>query len=147
MGTARECGTCTVCCYATAVPDLNKPVNTWCHNCSIGKGCKIYDDRPQQCRDFNCLWLKSPWIPDELRPDRSGVMFEPIKGKRTVVATVDPERHQVGTNPAIRKVIDNLIISGRPVIITSEGHSEPLTLLPNGWTYEEAWRGSRSVHH
>jgi len=146
VGAARQCGTCTVCCYTTAVPDLS-PANTWCQHCDIGVGCKIYNSRPEACVQFRCLWLQSSWMDDELRPDKSGVMFEVIEGRRTVVATVDPGRHEVGANPAVRKVIDNLITSGRPVIMTSEGHPEPLTLLPDGWTYEEAWRGSRNVHH
>lgn len=141
----RQCGGCVVCCYTTAVPELNKPVNVWCPHCDVGVGCTIYEQRPVACRDFECLWLKSPWMDDELRPDKCGVMFEPIAGKRTVVATVDPARHEAGQNPAVRGVIDNLIVSGRPVIMTSEGHPEPLTILPDGWTYEEAWNGAKGV--
>lgn len=80
---------------------------------------------------------------DDLRPDRCGVMFEPIKGKRTVVASVDPDRCNIAANPDVMKVIDTLMVTQHPVVLVSEGHDEPLTLLPDGWGYEEAWRGNR----
>lgn len=143
----RQCGNCTVCCFVPAVPELEKPINTWCHHCEISQGCKIYEKRPQQCKDFNCLWLTNFWMDDELRPDKSGIMFESVESKRTIVASVDPERHMVGQNPLVQQAIENLVVSGRPIIITSTGHDEPLTILPDGWTHEEAWRGNRSVHH
>lgn len=31
----------------------------WCQHCDIGKGCKIYEQRPVECRDFTCGWLNN----------------------------------------------------------------------------------------
>ena len=45
-----------------------------CQHCS-GSNCTIYEDRPTQCRDFYCLWRRVGTMPDQLRPDRTGVMF------------------------------------------------------------------------
>ena len=54
----RACGECTVCCTVMAVPELHKPNRRACdHVCD--EGCAIHAERPQDCRDFHCLWLLS----------------------------------------------------------------------------------------
>jgi hypothetical protein len=46
-----------------------------CHFVEIGKGCKIYETRPQNpCRQFTCLWLTDNQVPDYLRPANSGIV-------------------------------------------------------------------------
>jgi hypothetical protein len=44
-----------------------------CVNFEKGKGCKIYDTRPEECATFECLWL-SGWIPGNLKPSKTGVV-------------------------------------------------------------------------
>lgn len=41
------------------------------HECS--RGCAIYADRPNACRQFECLWLTGV-LPRELKPNRTGVV-------------------------------------------------------------------------
>ena len=87
----RECGSCTLCCKLIGVEELKKPQNVWCRHCNIGQGCKIYDTRPQGCRDFSCLWLKG-LIPEELKPNDVHHVFDmTLDGKRLVVHS-DPDR-------------------------------------------------------
>jgi hypothetical protein len=62
-----------LCCRLEKIIELDKPRNTWCKNCTIGKGCNVYPDRPNSCKAFECVWLKNPDLPDALRPDRIGV--------------------------------------------------------------------------
>jgi hypothetical protein len=50
------------------VPDLRKPIDTWCQHCKPGHGCSIYADRPQGCRNYICGWLISPYLGDEWFP-------------------------------------------------------------------------------
>lgn len=69
----RECGSCTLCCELTRVPELDKPEWKLCDNCSVG--CNIYDERPQSCRDYQCAWSLGD-LPDNTRPDISGFMVE-----------------------------------------------------------------------
>jgi hypothetical protein len=38
-------------------------------------GCGIYERRPPVCRRFACAWLSAENLPEELRPDRCGVLF------------------------------------------------------------------------
>ena len=72
----RTCGECVVCCVIPHVqaPTFTKEAGVMCQHCS-GSNCTIYEDRPSQCRDFYCLWRRVGTMPDELRPDRTGVMF------------------------------------------------------------------------
>lgn len=55
-----------------------KPRNTLCDKWCDG-GCTIYEERPQVCADYMCLWLKINSItgnlPVELRPDNSKVVI------------------------------------------------------------------------
>jgi hypothetical protein len=72
----RPCGDCVACCIVPLIdtPEFKKPEGQVCPNCS-GKGCAIYDHRPEVCRTFNCAWKRIPSMPPETRPDRLGVMF------------------------------------------------------------------------
>jgi Fe-S-cluster containining protein len=80
----RECGTCTLCCTTSAIPETRKPSGITCEHCAIG--CSIYNSRPQSCRAFECAWLKGEMGEDQ-RPDKIGVVVEHLPGtKRTVIA-------------------------------------------------------------
>lgn len=70
----RPCGTCRACCTALAVIELQKPDYTRCrHECA--SGCAIYEQRPESCRHFFCLWKIPGWLlQDEDRPDQLGVV-------------------------------------------------------------------------
>ena len=73
----RECGTCTHCCQGWltgTVKNITFFPGKPCHfNTTVG--CSIYEDRPQFCKDFKCLWLaREEALPEWMRPDRCGVM-------------------------------------------------------------------------
>ena len=71
----RRCGNCTACCLTHKVDEIEKPGGVWCKHCTIGKGCKIYTDRPGGCERFECQWLKGSFS-DRERPDRSKVIVD-----------------------------------------------------------------------
>lgn len=74
LASGRSCGSCTVCCRVLEIKALDKPAGILCgHN--TGSACGIYDERPEACARWHCLWRKIGALPDELRPDRSGVVF------------------------------------------------------------------------
>src|SRR5712671_5304836 len=57
----RGCGECSLCCKLIRVDALAKAPGTWCAHCAPGSGgCKIYESRPAECRDFYCAWMVSP---------------------------------------------------------------------------------------
>lgn len=53
----RNCGKCTACCKTHGVHETMKMPGVWCQHCTIGKGCQIYDTRPDECKSFQCAWL------------------------------------------------------------------------------------------
>jgi len=70
----RECGSCNLCCVVPVIdsPELTKVSGAPCRH-SQAAGCDIYESRPQVCRRFFCGWRRTRLIPDDWRPDRSGV--------------------------------------------------------------------------
>jgi hypothetical protein len=84
---ARGCGTCTMCCKLIEVTELEKPQNVWCSHCLPGKGCGIYEQRPSDCRTFNCGWLVDTSLGDNWRPDRAKFVIteEPGTGRNFIV--------------------------------------------------------------
>ena len=73
----RQCGECMVCCEYLPISSatLKKPAEVLCHNCVVNQGCSAYDTRPNVCRTWHCLWRRDAAMPDELRPDKSKVIF------------------------------------------------------------------------
>jgi hypothetical protein len=73
---ARACGDCVACCEVLNIdePDMVKPAEQMCPHCT-GKGCGVYDRRPQVCREWDCVWRRIGSMPPETRPDRLDVLF------------------------------------------------------------------------
>ncbi|MCC6315206.1 MAG: hypothetical protein IT337_14475 [Thermomicrobiales bacterium] len=88
MAPARDCGTCSLCCKLLGIGALGKPTGSWCPHCAPPAGCGIYESRPQECRDFACLWLESEALGEEWRPSRSKIVLYLVDGER-LVAHVD----------------------------------------------------------
>jgi hypothetical protein len=76
----RTCGTCTLCCTLLPVKELEKPSFAPCPLVrdvpSAKPGCSIYERRPSGCRMWSCVWLASPDVPVEFRPDHVGFVVD-----------------------------------------------------------------------
>lgn len=74
----RSCGTCTACCVYLQIETggIEKPAGVPCRHLTACNGCGIYDDRPQLCRTYHCLWRSVDAMADEWRPDRSGILMQ-----------------------------------------------------------------------
>jgi uncharacterized protein len=70
----RSCGKCDACCEALGVPELDKAFQTPCQH-SQKPGCRIYANRPESCRLYECLWLQGAFEPED-RPDKSGIVVD-----------------------------------------------------------------------
>ena len=90
------CDGCTACCKVLKIRELNKPGNRWCQHCTIGRGCTIYGTRPESCRVYECLWLKTQRmdkpISPALRPDKSRVVIGTTNQGEDIVLYVSPDR-------------------------------------------------------
>jgi hypothetical protein len=126
------CGTCTLCCKIMKVEQIEKPAHTWCRHCEIGKGCGVYDARPEQCRDWSCFWLQSQARDDRdrmspsLRPDRSHVIFDGITDKDTgdyaargLAVYVDPAYPSAWRRVDVAAVIGRAANNGLRVIVAT----------------------------
>jgi hypothetical protein len=71
----RTCGDCTVCCTVLKVdaPEFRKPAETPCTHLGAS-GCRIHAVRPRICRTWFCAWRRVARLPDDARPDRSGLL-------------------------------------------------------------------------
>lgn len=67
----KACGDCTLCCKVMAIEELAKPVGSWCPHCKAGQGCRIYPERPGECRSFRCLWLVNDLLDQHWKPSKS----------------------------------------------------------------------------
>src|SRR3984957_9612956 len=85
----RQCGGCTMCCKDHPIEALDKPMNVWCPHCAPGRGCKIYESRPAECRTFSCGWLIDTTIPEDWKPDRSKLVIVPEPETRNTLVHVD----------------------------------------------------------
>ena len=102
MAVKRECGTCTKCCegYLTATVrghemSKGKP----CFFVEIGKGCKDYKNRPKDpCKDFTCGWKVIDEMPDNFKPEESGVIFTWQKTEKSNMLYL--KLHQAPNNPS-----------------------------------------------
>ena len=89
----RSCGTCTLCCKLMKVSELDKPSGTWCKHVVQGKGCGIYETRPQSCRAFLCGYLSTESLSDAWYPGRCKIVVS--SGERGITAQIDPSRPDV----------------------------------------------------
>lgn len=84
----RDCGECTACCVLPRIADRpelgmtslpllpdGKMGYTPCQHLD-GHKCSRYDERPEVCQKFECLWRSGYLIGDERRrPDKLGLML------------------------------------------------------------------------
>lgn len=114
----RTCGDCTMCCHVLGVRELAKPALRWCEHCDVGKGCKIYEARPQSCRDFSCLWLTHPEAPEAMRPLDSGVVVWLTAARQAIALT---RRHDptAWRRPVVLAVLRRMARQGVTVVAFS----------------------------
>lgn len=75
---AGLCQDCDGCCRVFEIKPLDKAFGEPCKHLGrtlLGQGCTIYEERPDVCRRYVCLWLDSqrrvdvPSLPEALRPN------------------------------------------------------------------------------
>lgn len=69
-----ECGGCTACCKNLELHEIPSVIGETCKHCTT-TGCEIYDTRPKECQEFQCMWVQMENAGEELRPDKSGIIF------------------------------------------------------------------------
>lgn len=69
----KECGACTKCCDG----ELGVPYPSTTKACLfLNNGCSIYEIRPDfPCKSFNCGWIRDKNMPEQLKPNKSNIVF------------------------------------------------------------------------
>jgi len=88
----RNCRGCTLCCKLLSVEELEKPPGVWCGCCDQGTGCKIYPDRPTECRNFYCGYLVDPDLDDRWKPSTCKLVVAFQEDGNSVEVHVDSAR-------------------------------------------------------
>ena len=52
------------------------PLGKPCFFLKIGGNCGDYDNRPQQCKAYKCLWLEDESVPDYMKPENSNAILD-----------------------------------------------------------------------
>lgn len=122
----RQCGDCTLCCKLVPVRSIEKPRDTWCQHCDSKRGCKIYDDRPNDCRVWSCLWLIDGNAHEKVFPRKKHCVFDVMtdlvsmggQDRQVFQLWVDPAYPLAYRDPDIRREIDRLgRMYGLPTIV------------------------------
>lgn len=72
----RKCGDCSLCCVVLGVPEISKEAGCDCPNRKPGwKACKVYDERPESCATFSCMWLDGH-LSNADKPSNIGVVLQ-----------------------------------------------------------------------
>ncbi len=109
---SRSCNGCTLCCRLPDIDDLDKPADEWCRHCIAGRGCSIYLDRPQLCRDFLCRWMLDDGLGDEWDPLKSHMMVYGQGQQITILA--DPDRTDLWRHEPYMSQLKNWAASAAP---------------------------------
>lgn len=75
-------------------PEVKPDVHDWCLHANpkgLCGGCKIYPDRPQECRDFHCLWVIDHRFGEYWFPARSKIVITARTNPDVVAFVVDPD--------------------------------------------------------
>lgn len=120
--TENPCGTCEACCTWLSIEDalLPKPAGVKCPNLGTCGGCRVYDRRPRDCREFNCVWLvaikRGAAPPLSQRPDRCGVMLDAV-GRGVLAARCAPGRPTAWRERETWENLERAARAGATVII------------------------------
>ena len=133
----RSCGGCTACCKTHGVELISKKPGHWCGFCEIGKGCKVYEGRPIDCKTFKCLWLDNTIKTDSKleewhRPDITKIVptLNEMVGIGIVLWLWEVEEDSLATTFASGWTWRNLIRGRFVVHIPLVGN--PKLLVPEG---------------
>ncbi len=88
----RSCDGCTLCCKVFRIETLQKAAGSWCPHCKVGNGCAIYEDRPPECRGFQCGYLCEPELDERWKPSVAKFFLWTEPGNQRLAIHVDPQR-------------------------------------------------------
>lgn len=122
----RECGSCTLCCTVLGLPELNKRAGTRCIYAKDDLGCRIHDNKPAPCAQFQCAWLQGAGS-ETMKPSLSHVVLTVTNDNKGIVAHCDPKDPQAWRRGEMGDFVMEMQTKGLMVVTTV---GEKRTQLP-----------------
>lgn len=88
----RSCDGCTLCCKLLSISELEKPRGVWCPHCDKKHGCKIYETRPEPCRDFHCGYRRIAQLDERWKPSACKILVNYEVAHNRIAIHVDADR-------------------------------------------------------
>ena len=90
--TGKACGACSMCCKLFDVDWLEKPkpAGQWCHHCRPGHGCAIWQQLPEKCASYYCIWRIDAALGPEWKPDRARFILTHAHHDAPLAVILDP---------------------------------------------------------
>lgn len=122
----RECSGCTLCCRVLGVKEIKKAPLVECVHCHVF-GCTIYETRPKECREFDCLWLTDEKLSEDLKPSVSHVVLsdlahdlkiegvEPVE--KTIIVHIDPQFPEAYREGHMKMFLNEQLKQGTALIV------------------------------
>lgn len=125
---AGHCQDCTGCCIVFEVKDVQKSFGEPCKhlgNTLFGTGCTIYNERPDACNHYVCLWLDSQRREDvasfseALRPDVCKCVLGWPWGedRETLFVYPYPDHETAWQKPPVSMLLRNILAKGGKVVV------------------------------
>lgn len=125
---AGLCQDCTGCCIVFEVKPVGKAFGEPCKhlgNTLFGTGCTIYEQRPDVCRNYVCLWLDSqrrievPSLPENMRPNVTKVVLGWPYGvdRETLFVYPYPEHDDAWRKAPVGPYLKGVLARGGKVVI------------------------------
>ena len=114
----RVCGECSACCVHLRIDtkELQKQAGVPCPHLEPGRGCGIHDHWPRICREWFCGWRQFDYLPESMRPDKSGVIVQLEGGEFVLNAIASAEAY---LSDPVLQLIGVAIDGGVPIYITT----------------------------
>jgi hypothetical protein len=152
----RECGSCTACCVFLTIdsPEITKQSGAICRH-RTEAGCGIYETRPRPCQEFFCGWRRNANIPEDWRPDRSGIFITfgtegvppQFGGASGLTLALVGNPLQTVRRTDFQNFVANCVAQRVPVFLALPGPkgTRPVSLLLNEPQMEAAAKQNRGV--
>lgn len=125
---AGFCQDCTGCCIVFEVKDVSKAFGEPCKHLGktlFGTGCQIYEERPDACKRYVCLWLDSqrrpevPSFPEKMRPDVTKCVLGWPWGedRETLFVYPYPDHDDAWQKPPVSNYLRAVLAKGGKVVV------------------------------
>ena len=103
-----------MCCKWLPIAELDKPAGVLCPFCN--QGCIVHGTpkMPDECSRFECMYYQMEKCSEELRPDRSGVIFEKLSEKLIFGTAIKAPLKQ---SAIINKQVAGFLLQGYSVVL------------------------------